>query len=169
MLRDEATEHRFSRGLQLRDAGSEAHPVVAAWCAGGVCSSGGGEPGGRRSSGIQALGVTGHGGRGRWALRVAGVTRNTRRQRAQVEELGSTKLTVHGGGRSSGSAGQLARGRNQVHGVRGREEELTRSRLEQTASSGEVEREPNGVGDRRWPEVKTTAMAALQGLPRCVS
>ena len=103
MLGDGATEHHFARGLQLRDAGSEAHPVVAAWCAGGVCNSGGGEPGGRRSSGIQALGVTGHGGRGRWALRVAGVTRNTRRQRAQVEELGSTKLTVHGGGRSSGS------------------------------------------------------------------
>ena len=166
MLGDGATEHRFARGLQLRDAGSEAHPVVAAWCAGGVCNSGGGEPGGRRSSGIQALGVTGHGGRGRWALRVAGVTRNTRRQRAQVEELGSTKLTVHGGGRSSGSAGQLARGRNQVHGVRGREEELTRSRLEQTASSGRHRRQQIDGDDLRWPTRGTAVLATSRGFRR---
>ena len=46
---------------------------------------------------------------------------------------------------------------------------LTANPSKSSASSGEVEREPNGVGDRRWPEVKTTAMAALQGLPRCVS
>ena len=164
MLGDGATEHRFARGLQLRDAGSEAHPVVAAWCAGGVCSSGGGEPGGRRSSGIQALGEPG----GRWALRVAGVTSNTRRQQAQVEELGSTKLTVHGGGRSSGSAGQLARGRNQVHGVRGREEELTRSRLEQTASSGRRRRRQIDGGGPRWPRRGTAELAASRGF-RCLS
>ena len=43
------------------------------------------------------FGVTRHGVRGRWALRDAGVTRNTRRQRAQAEKLGSTELIGHGG------------------------------------------------------------------------
>ena len=115
-------------GERLRGAGAHPRPFQQAAAARAAGDDGLELGSGGRSSGVLGFGVTRHGGRGRWALRVAGVTRNTRRQRAQVEELGSTKLTVHGGGRSSGSAGQLARGRNQVRGVRGREEELTGSR-----------------------------------------
>ena len=87
----------MGRGGHLGGAGDEPKLLVESVALGAAGIGADGERGGGRSSGVLGFGVTRHGGRGRWALRDAGVTRNTRRQRAQAEELGSTELTGHGG------------------------------------------------------------------------
>ena len=89
----------MGRGGHLGGAGDEPKLLVESVALGAAGIGADGERGGGRSSGVLGFGVTRHGGRGRWALRDAGVTRNTRRQRAQAEKLGSTELTGHGGRR----------------------------------------------------------------------
>ena len=86
-------------GERLRGAGAHPRPFQQAAAARAAGDDGLELGSGGRSSGVLGFGVTRHGGRGRWALRDAGVTRNTRRQRAQAEKLGSTELTGHGGRR----------------------------------------------------------------------
>ena len=105
-------------GERLRRAGAHLRPFQQAAAARAAGDDGLELGSGGRSSGVLGFGVTRHGGRGRWALRDAGVTRNTRRQRAQAEELGSTELTGHGGRRLRCSWGGGYRA--QSKGERGR-------------------------------------------------
>ena len=108
----------MGRGGHLGGAGDEPKLLVESVALGAAGIGADGERGGGRSSGVLGFGVTRHGGRGRWALRDAGVTRNTRRQRTQAEKLGSTELTGHGGRRFRCSWGGGYRA--QSKGERGR-------------------------------------------------
>ena len=155
---------QMGRGGHLGGAGDEPKLLVESVALGAAGIGADGERGGGRSSGVLGFGVTRHGGRGRWALRDAGVTRNTRRQRAQAEKLGSTKLTGHGGRRLRVLVGRRLQGAIEGGKREGRHRSSQRCRRDGWPARGRA-----GVAEStemaRVPKVEDEGEGGDAGLP----